>query len=277
MIRRPPRSTLFPYTTLFRSEVRAWFVPRALAAGYPVEVAERVWQVLVAFGSFGFCKAHAAAFALPTYQSAWLKTHHTAAFLAGVLTHDPGMYPKRLILDDARNFGVHVLGLDVNASSGTYRVERVEPDPDAPPREEPDWMPASMPDPGRHGIRLSLADVKGISEEEVARIVAGQPYRSLADFWTRANVSRPVAERLVLAGGFDSVYGFGVRDSGGGRPTPRRQSMTRRDLLLQIGELDRWSRSGARAAGSGQLGLDLFGTDAPDPGEDAGGPPEFVS
>src|SRR3712207_7952579 len=74
MIRRPPRSTLFPYTTLFRSEVRAWFVPRALAAGYPVEVAERVWQVLVAFGSFGFCKAHAAAFALPTYQSAWLKT-----------------------------------------------------------------------------------------------------------------------------------------------------------------------------------------------------------
>ena len=75
-------------------EVRAWFVPRALAAGYPVEVAEQVWTVLAAFGSFGFCKAHAAAFALPTYQSAWLKTHHPAAFLAGVLTHDPGMYPS---------------------------------------------------------------------------------------------------------------------------------------------------------------------------------------
>jgi error-prone DNA polymerase len=236
-----------------------------------------VWEVLVAFGSFGFCKAHAAAFALPTYQSAWLKTHHTAAFLAGVLTHDPGMYPKRLILDDARNFGVHVLGLDVNASTGTYRVERVEPDPDEPSGERPDWMPPSMPDPARYGIRLSLADVKGINEEEVARIVAGQPYRSLADLWTRANVSRPVAERLVLAGGFDSVYGFGVRDSEGGRPTRRRQSMTRRDLLLQIGELDRWSRSGARAAGSGQLGLDLFGTEEADPGEDAGGPPEFVS
>ncbi|WP_369133224.1 DNA polymerase III subunit alpha [Modestobacter sp. I12A-02662] len=262
-------------------EVKAWFAPRALDEGFAVEVVEQVWEVLVAFGSFGFCKAHAAAFALPTYQSAWLKTHHTAAFLAGVLTHDPGMYPKRLILDDARNFGVHVLGLDVNASTGTYRMERVEPDP-AADRPRPDWMPASMSDPGRYGIRLSLADVKGISEEEVARVVAGQPYRSLADFWTRANVSRPVAERLVLAGGFDSVYGFGVRDSEGGRPTRRRQSMTRRDLLLQIGELDRWSRSGARAAGSGQLGLELFGTDLsgteePDPGEDAGGPPEFVS
>src|SRR4030095_5275651 len=66
-------------------EVRAWFVPRALDAGCPVEVAEQVWTVLAAFGSFGFCKAHAAAFALPTYQSAWLKTHHPAAFLAGVL------------------------------------------------------------------------------------------------------------------------------------------------------------------------------------------------
>src|SRR4051812_28392296 len=270
-------------------EVRAWFAPRALEEGFDVGVVEQVWEVLVAFGSFGFCKVHAAAFALPTYQSAWLKTHHTAAFLAGVLTHDPGMYPKRLILDDARNFGVHVLGLDVNASAGSFRVEQVDPPEDDDPGRRPGWMPASMPDPGRHGIRLSLADVKGITDEEVARIVAGQPYRSLADFWTRANVSRPVVERLVLAGGFDSVYGFGGRDSEAGRPARRREQLTRRDLLLQIGELDRGSRSGARAGGTGQLGLDLFGNDAGDPGlfgadaDDPGlvdtgtRPPEFVS
>jgi error-prone DNA polymerase len=266
-------------------EVKAWFAPSALEEGFPVEVVERVWEVLVAFGSFGFCKAHAAAFALPTYQSAWLKTHHTAAFLAGVLTHDPGMYPKRLILDDARNFGVGVLGLDVNASAGSYRVERVEPvdddgDDDANEDDDrrPAWMPASMSDPGRYGIRLSLADVKGITDEEVARIITGQPYRSLADFWTRANVSRPVVERLVLAGGFDSVYGFGVRDSEAGRPARRRGQLTRRDLLLQIGELDRWSRSGARASSTGQLGLELFGADLIGDGAGEGaGPPEFVS
>ncbi|WP_138735857.1 DNA polymerase III subunit alpha [Modestobacter excelsi] len=269
-------------------EVRAWFAPRALEEGFAAEVVEKVWEVLVAFGSFGFCKAHAAAFALPTYQSAWLKTHHTAAFLAGVLTHDPGMYPKRLILDDARNFGVRVLGLDVNASTGTFRVERVadEPDDDGGSGwSRPAWMPASMPDPARYGIRLSLADVKGITDDEVARIVAGQPYRSLADFWSRAGVSRPVVERLVLAGGFDSVYGFGVRDSEAGRPTRRREQLTRRDLLLQIGELDRWSRSGARASSTGQLGLELFGAGTgPDeepglfdaPGAD-GRMPEFVS
>jgi error-prone DNA polymerase len=255
-------------------EVRAWFMPEALQR-YPVEVVEQVWEVLVAFGSFGFCKAHAAAFALPTYQSAWLKTHHPAAFLAGVLTHDPGMYPKRLILDDARNFGVRVLGLDVNASTGTYRVERLVPPDgeDAEWREDrrrPAWMPAAMPDPSRYGIRLALADVKGISDDEVARVVAGQPYRSLPDFWTRASVSRPVVERLVLAGGFDSLYGFGVRDREAGRPTRARGSVTRRDLLLQISELDRWSRSGAKAGSVGQLSLDLLGLELPEESDDGG-------
>ena len=84
--------------------------------------APAIWKVLEAFASFGFCKAHAAAFALPTYQSAWLKAHWPAHFLSGVLTHDPGMYPKRLILDDARQIGVGVLGLDVNAPPVSNRV-----------------------------------------------------------------------------------------------------------------------------------------------------------
>jgi error-prone DNA polymerase len=243
--------------------------------------------VLAAFGSFGFCTAHAAAFALPTYQSAWLKTHHPAGLLAGVLTHDPGMYPKRLILDDARNFGIRVLGLDVNVSAATYRVERfppdpgavIEPDPDSegeieggPGWRRPDWMPASMRAPSDYGIRLALADVKGINDDEVARVVTGQPYRSLTDFWHRASVSRPVVERLVLAGGFDSLYGFGVRDREVGRATHRRKQVTRRDLLLQIGELDRLSRSGARASSSGQLSLDLMGLELPEDGPEETGP-----
>src|SRR5206468_10087392 len=114
----------------------------------------------------------------------------------------------------------------------------------------------------RYGIRLSLTDVKGISDDEVVRIVAGQPYRSLTDFWHRASVARPVVERLVLAGGFDSLYGFGVRDREAGRPSHRRRQVTRRDLLLQIGELDRWSRSGSRAAIPGQLSFDLLGLEA---------------
>ncbi|MEP6464357.1 MAG: DNA polymerase III subunit alpha [Frankiaceae bacterium] len=226
-------------------EVRTWFIPTALGRGYSLEIAERVWEVLKGFGSFGFCKAHAAAFAVPTYQSAWLKAHHPAAFLAGVLTHDPGMYPKRLILDDARQLGIAVLGLDVNRSDAQYRIERVgrydEPPPgilDAPPR-------SGLPDGRDYGIRLGLADVKGITEAEIARIVAGRPYASLADFWHRAAVARPIAERLVVAGALDDLYGIGSALT-----VRRRGRVTRRDLLLQVVELDGWSRSTARAARS---------------------------
>ncbi|MCL8027004.1 DNA polymerase III subunit alpha [Nocardioides bruguierae] len=224
------------------AEVRTWFFPRAQGRDVPLAVVEELWEVLAAFASFGFCKAHAAAFALPTYQSAWLKAHYPAHFLAGVLTHDPGMYPKRLILEDARRQGVTVLPLDVNASETDYAVERLVP------REE--WAPDPTRDPGHPdgrpwGIRLALSEVKGISEAEVGRIVAARPYASLTDFWHRARVSRPVVERLVLAGGFDSVYGLDLAaDDGVGR----RGTTTRRDLLLGVSELDRQARSAERAS-----------------------------
>ena len=123
------------------AETRTWFFPRALGRGYPLPLVDQVWKVIESFASFGFCKAHAAAFALPTYQSAWLKAHYPAHFLAGVLTHDPGMYPKRLILDDARQLGIEVLGLDVNASETEYVVERLAVPPTRPPPSRPTRWP----------------------------------------------------------------------------------------------------------------------------------------
>ena len=225
-----------------QEDIEAWWRPAAKARGYTATERDEIWSVLKSFASFGFCKAHAAAFALPTFHSAWLKTHHPAAFLAGVLTHDPGMYPKRLILDDARNLGITVLGLDVNASKDTFVVERLEEH-----EVDPHWTPAhrDLPDARRHAIRLALTEVKGISESEVAAIVAGQPFADLADFWARTGISRPVLERIVLAGGFDAMYGLGGRGAGLGR----HGLLTRRDLLLHIAELDRWQRSFARTPG----------------------------
>ncbi|HSN42708.1 MAG TPA: OB-fold nucleic acid binding domain-containing protein, partial [Propionibacteriaceae bacterium] len=229
-------------------DVKDWFVPTALARGYDVSVVERIWFVLVSFASFGFCKAHAAAFALPTYQSAWLKRHYPAPFVAGLLTHDPGMYPKRLILEEARRMGIVVLGVDVNASVGEYRVERVDADTDPL-----DWPAApaessGLPDARGWGIRLSLADVSGMSASEVLRIVAGQPYTTLSDFWVRARVEAPVVERLVLAGGFDSLYGIRRYT-----PVRRPDQVTRRDLLLALADLRRMdmveARTSSRAKG----------------------------
>ncbi|WP_420175740.1 DNA polymerase III subunit alpha [Luteococcus sp. OSA5] len=240
-------------------DVRQWFVPLARERGYPAQVVEKVWRVLESFASFGFCKAHAAAFALPTYQSAWLKRHHPAHFLAGVLTHDPGMYPKRLILEEARRCGIQLLGVDINHSDDAYRVEALAPSSSVPePVEgllssvpEPvEGLLSSVPEPveglpdGRGwGIRMSLSDVKGAGGPEVARIVAGQPYGGLSDFWSRAQVSAPLVENLVLCGAFDELYGVG-------RPSAvlRHGRLTRRDLLLALADLKRQARADARAA-----------------------------
>ncbi|SDB80146.1 DNA polymerase III, alpha subunit [Raineyella antarctica] len=224
-------------------EVELWFRRRAEEHGYAEDVVDEVWRVLAAFASFGFCKAHAAAFALPTYQSAWLKTHWPAHFLAGILTHDPGMYPKRLLLAEARHCGVGVLGLDVNASAATYRVEQMAAE------DERQW-----------GIRIGLDDVQGITAEEVARIIEGRPWTSLTDFWQRAQVTRPVAERLVTAGAFDRLYALArVR-------TPEQATVlpTRRDLLLSIADLSRADRGhrGSRGVRTDQLalGIDVVAT-----------------
>ncbi len=231
-----------------KADVRRWFVPTALGRGYSAAVVEKIWNVLEAFASFGFCKAHAAAFALPTYQSAWLKRHYPAHFLSGVLTHDPGMYPKRLILEEARRLGVTILPLDVNHSEEVYRVERVgrteRSGPPAPGRHRRLLPGDGLPDGRGYGIRLSLADVKGITEAEIARIVAGRPYASLSDFWQRTNNSSAVVERLALAGAFDALYGVG--DPVGVR---QRGAITRRDLLLTVADLERADRAHARAHG----------------------------
>jgi error-prone DNA polymerase len=171
--------------------LRKDFLERATARGVDLDAAEETWDAVAQFASFGFCKAHAAAFAVPTYRSAWLKANHPAQFLAGVLTHDPGMYPRRLILDDVRRHGIPILPLDVNRSEPEYVVEEVDGHPEH-----------------RFGIRLALQDVRGISDAEIRSIQesrADRPFRDVGDFLRRTSVARPVAEALVHAGGFDTL------------------------------------------------------------------------
>ncbi|MFD9095149.1 DNA polymerase III subunit alpha [Streptomyces collinus] len=190
-----------------QGRIKVWFAQHAAVNGYDAETIRRTWEIVEAFGSYGFCKAHAVAFAVPTYQSAWLKAHHPAAFYAGLLTHDPGMYPKRLLLADARRRGVPILPLDVNVSGVHHRIELVS-------------------ESGVWGLRLALSDVHGISEAEAGRIADGQPYASLLDFWERARPSRPLAGRLAQVGALDA---FGAN---------------RRDLQLHLTELHRGARGG---------------------------------
>ncbi|MEU5234734.1 DNA polymerase III subunit alpha [Streptomyces anulatus] len=195
--------------------VEAWFRQAATATGrYTPEVIDEVWSVIKEFGAYGFCRAHAVAFAVPAVQSAWLKAHHPAALYAGILEHDPGMWDARVLVADARRHGVPVLPVDVNASDTVYRVVETGQG----------W-----------GVRLSMSGVKGIGEDEAARLAAARPYSSLQDLWQRARPALPTVQRLIRIGALDTLRG----------------TLTRRDLLLQATELHRHQRG--RRAGEGQL------------------------
>jgi error-prone DNA polymerase len=170
--------------------LRADFLERAIARGVDPAAAEQTWDDVAQFASFGFCKAHAAAFAVPTYRSSWLKTHYRAQFLSGILTHDPGMYPRRLLLDDARRAGVPILPLDIH-------------------RSEPEYVTEETTD-GVLGIRIGFQDVHGISAADIRSVLAGRAeraFRDMGDFLRRTTVPRPVAEALAHAGAFDALPG----------------------------------------------------------------------
>ncbi|WP_147106329.1 DNA polymerase III subunit alpha [Nesterenkonia populi] len=146
---------------------------------------DRIWEALRSFGSFGFCKAHGAAFALPTYQSAWLKTHYPVEFLTAIFEHDPGMYPRRLLMAEARRMRIPLLGIGINTSEAGYRTERVSAE--------------------EKGIRLGLRDIRGITEAEIARIIEHRPYSSIHEVHQRAKPSRALMMRLAKLGAFDSL------------------------------------------------------------------------
>ncbi|MFM1767330.1 MAG: hypothetical protein RIR81_711, partial [Actinomycetota bacterium] len=186
-------------------KIAEYFKKSAAARGYKKEVIERVWSIIEGFGSFGFCKAHGAAFALPTYQSAWLKTHHPTEFIAGLLTHDPGMYPRRLLLAEARRLGVKLLPIDVNYSTDEYRVERSGE---------------------QLGVRMALSDIAGISKPELERIKANQPFVNLSDFYLRARPSRRTLSRLALIGALDTLAKINLQTDS-----------NRGDLMVRIRQL----------------------------------------
>ncbi|HEV2685934.1 MAG TPA: DNA polymerase III subunit alpha, partial [Actinomycetota bacterium] len=170
-------------------QIRRWFFEMGRINQWRDAEIEPVWHEVSSFAAFGFCKAHAAAFAVPTYQSAWLKANHPAAFYAGILTHEPGMYPRRALLDDARHEGIPIVPLDVNASEAKYSIEQHGPAP---------------------AVRIGLMHVEGISDAEITSILearARTPFTGLADFCRRARVSRPVVENLIHAGALDAFGG----------------------------------------------------------------------
>ena len=179
------------------------FIAGAVAKGVDREIAEKVFDQLRAFGGYAFPKSHAAAFAVLTYQSAWLRRYHPAAFFAGLLRSQPmGFYPPHVVVSEARRCGVEIRSVDVEASGLLATVEG-----------EALRLRTFRPRSGQ-AIRLGLAAVAGLGETSGQSVVEARsfgPFRSLADFCLRTKLGRRAVEALIWAGAFD---GWGV---------PRRQ------------------------------------------------------
>ena len=162
--------------------------------GYDEEFARRLFEQIKGFGGYGFPESHSASFALLAYVSAWLKRHHTAAFVTGLLNSQPmGFYSPSQLLQDARRHGVTVLPIDVNQSDWDHRLL----DSRSALQQQP---------PLRLGLRL----VKGLSREGAQRVVEARqqgPFRQVSNLRQRASLDRRDMEALADADALASLSG----------------------------------------------------------------------
>ncbi|QGK71430.1 DNA polymerase III subunit alpha [Allosaccharopolyspora coralli] len=168
------------------------------ANGIDGELAERIYQRLLAFANYGFPESHALSFALLVFASAWFKYYYPAVFCAALLKAQPmGFYSPQSLVADARRHGVRAHGPDVNAS----RVQ-ADLEPDA----------AST---GGRAVRLGLASVRLVGDEQAQRIVAAREdgaFESMADLARRVRLTAAQMEALATAGAFD-CFGLSRREA----------------------------------------------------------------
>lgn len=152
--------------------------------GYDPGFADRLFEQIKGFGSYGFPESHAASFALLVYASAWLKCHHPAVFAAALLDSQPlGFYSPAQIVDAARRQGVTVLPVDVQVSDTRCSLE--------------------PPDAAQPALRLGLNRVHGLTVEAADRLVAARAaaaFASVDDLAQRAALDRRDLGALAAAG-----------------------------------------------------------------------------
>jgi error-prone DNA polymerase len=177
------------------------------ARGIPGEAREEILRGITCFALYGFPESHSASFALIAYASAWLKAHHPAAFLAGLLNAQPmGFYSPATLVKDAQRHGVEVLPLDVAHS---------------------DWRCTLEPMNGRPAVRLGLKYAAGLRKKAGRAIAAERgraPFAGLADLAQRVPLRRAELDTLAELGALAGID-----------PSAR----TRRSALWQVAALER--------------------------------------
>ncbi len=205
---------------------RSVFVDGAVARGVREAQATHIFDLMEKFAGYGFNKSHSAAYALLSYQTAWLKAHHPAHFMAAVLSSDMDKTDKVVnLIDECASMGLDILPPDVNESAYAFKVA------------------------GPTGIRYGLGAIKGVGASAVEALVdertAQGPFASLADMCRRIDlqrVNRRVLEALIRSGSLDGI--------GANRAT----LFAELDRAMHLGEQN------SRAVSTGQV--DLFGLTA---------------
>ena len=185
------------------------------------KVATGIFDLMEKFAEYGFNKSHSAAYALVAYQTAWLKTHYPAQFMAATLSSDMDNTDKVVnFLQDCKGFNIDVLPPDVNAS--THKFKALD----------------------RQTIRYGLGAVKGVGEGACLSIAAEREangaFTDLLDFCRRVDstkLNRRVLEALIYSGALDSL------------------GSNRASLVLQLPEVLKATEQMAREAQSGQVPL----------------------
>ncbi|PYD47724.1 DNA polymerase III subunit alpha [Novacetimonas pomaceti] len=203
---------------------RVIFTEGAVKRGIDHEKAVEVFDLMAKFADYGFNKSHAAAYALVSYQTAWMKANHPVAFLAACMSLAREKTEKLAALrQEAERLGISVLPPDINASDADFTVEK-------------------LPD-GQYGIRYALAAVKKVGLAAMQSLVAlrgDRPFADMADIAARIdprNINKMQLENLARAGAFDTLL------------PNRAQACASAEMIL------RRAQSHAQEAASGQIGL----------------------
>jgi DNA polymerase-3 subunit alpha len=215
------------------AEERAKFREGAARSNLSGDKADTIFDLMEKFAGYGFNKSHAAAYALVSYQTAWLKAHYPAEFMAATISSDMDNTDKVVtFLDESRAIGITVQPPDVNAS--VYMFVAIEPD----------TLPGASRQ-GAHTIQYGLGAIKGVGQGACEAIVAERShgaYTNLADFCRRVDptkLNRRVLEALILSGALDAL------------------APTRASLMLQLPNAIKAAEQHLRDKQSGQN--DMFG------------------
>jgi len=164
-------------------DYREMFYRGAAGRGVSREVVDQVWEMILSFAGYSFCKPHSASYALVSYKSCWLRAHCPAEFMAAVLTNQGGYYSPFAYVSEARRMGLQVLLPDVNESRKEY------------------WGK------GR-ALRVGLMQLKGLKEASIEALLLARrqrPFASLEDFLARVDIDPSDVKILIKAGAMDGI------------------------------------------------------------------------